>query len=102
MVVNQTVVNKTEIQPMTYINKTIQKKSLPDYFMSAITGVIGGIISGFVIAMILIRRKKPEIVYMKNVEPPEELRDKMMGVRRLQSQDSESEASAGDNGEKKI
>ena len=84
---------------MTYINKTIEKKSLPDYFMSAIAGVIGGIISGFVIATILIRRQKPEIIYMKNVEPPEELRDRMMDVRRLQSQDSEAETATGDSGE---
>ena len=66
-VVNQTVVNKTEVKPMTYINKTIQKRSLPDYFMSAITGIIGGIISGFVIATILIRRQKPEIIYTRKL-----------------------------------
>jgi hypothetical protein len=136
---------------MTYINKTIEKRSLPDYFMSAITGIIGGILSGFVIARILIRRQKPEIIYtrklrtnramqlsslskgkiaytfdmtrklrtnramqlsslskgklaytfdmMKNVEPPEELRDRMMDVRRLQSQDSEAETATGDSGE---
>jgi Na+/glutamate symporter len=97
--VKQTVVIKTEVQPMTYINKTIEKRSLPDYFMSAIAGVIGGIISGFVIATILIRRQKPEVIYMKNVEPPEELRDRMMDVRRLQSQDSEAETATGDSGE---
>jgi len=38
---------------------------------------------------------------MNNIEPPEELRDRMMDVRRLQSQDSESEIAAGDGDEGK-
>ena len=85
------MVNKTEVQPVTYINKTIENPSKTDYLTSASGGIIGGIISGFVVATILIRRQKPEVIYMKNVEPPEGLKDQMMGVRKLQSEESESE-----------
>ena len=95
--VNQTVVNKTEVQPMTYINKTVEKTTAPDYLMTAIVGIIGGLIGGLIIGTILIRRKKPEISYMKNVEPPEDLKDQMMSVRKLQSEESEAEVSAGDS-----
>ena len=96
-IVNQTVVNKTEVQPVTYINKTIENKPQPDYLTSVIVGIIGGIIGGFIMASVLIRRKKPEIVYMQNVEPPESLREHMLNVRKLQSQESESEVSVEDN-----
>jgi K+/H+ antiporter YhaU regulatory subunit KhtT len=69
--VNQTVVNTTEVRPVTYLNKTITNKSETNPLIAIVAGMLGGIISGFVIATILIRRQKPEIIYMKNIEPPE-------------------------------
>jgi hypothetical protein len=70
-VVNQTVVNKTEVQPIRYINKTVETNTPSAYIASTGLGVVGGIIGGFIIATILIRRKKPDIVNTKNVEPHE-------------------------------
>jgi hypothetical protein len=96
-VVNQTVVNKTEVQPVTYINKTIENQAKIDYLTSAIVGIIGGLISGGIIATVLVGRRKPEIIHMRNVEPPEDLKEKMMNVRKLQSQDAEGEVSPEEN-----
>jgi hypothetical protein len=95
-VVNQTVDNRTIVQPVTYVNKTIEKTLPVDYLSSAIAGIIAGVLSGIIAAALLVRRQKPQIIYMKNVEPPEELKEKMMNVRKLQSQDAESEVTAED------
>jgi hypothetical protein len=95
-VVNQTVDNRTIVQPVTYVNKTIEKTLPTDYVLPTIAGIIAGVISGLAAAVILARKQKPQIIYMKNVEPPEELKEKMMNVRKLQAQESESEVSAED------
>ena len=100
-VVNQTVDNRTIVQPVSYVNKTIEKSQTNDYVVPILAGIISGIMSGLAAAVVLVRKQKPQIIYMKNVEPPEELKDKMMNVRKLQSQDSESEVSAEDTERKR-
>jgi hypothetical protein len=57
--INQTFENKTEVRPVTYVNKTMERSSAADFLVPAVTGILGGIIGGFATAIVMSRRKKP-------------------------------------------